>query len=64
MMLIKVHHFIIRVLIAPEMCEEKKHWTTGNICMGKLHFKYLTLNMREVVFKFFHRVLPNKHRLK
>ena len=31
---------------------------------GNLHFKFIPVNMREIIFKYLHEILPNKCRLK
>ena len=48
---------------APKIEEKYPLHNWGNIWKN-LHFKYIPVNTREILYKYINEILPNKHRLK
>ena len=50
--------------IHPPRIQDKYPLYDWKYIWKNLHFKYIPVNVREIMFKYLHEILPNKHRLK
>ena len=50
--------------IQPPRIQDKYPLYNWKYIWKNLHFKYIPVNSREILFKYLHEILPNKHRLK
>ena len=48
----------------PPKIQDKYPLNNWKYIWENLHFRFIPVNMREIMFKYLHEILPNKHRLK